>query len=86
VVPHIYVVKIQGLKNRKYLQRQLLEIGIESGIHYQPNHLLSFFCDTLALPLPVTEKIYPEILSLPLHSDLSEFEVDFVCEKLQQLM
>lgn len=82
VVPHIYVVRIAGLIDRKVLQAQLLEHGIQTGIHYQPNHCLSFYRDESAAPLPVTEAVYPEMLSLPLHPELSEDDVYFVVSLL----
>jgi dTDP-4-amino-4,6-dideoxygalactose transaminase len=59
VVPHIYVVRIIGMSNRKVLQDRLLELGIQTGIHYQPNHILSYYYDDLALQLPNTSSIYP---------------------------
>ena len=37
VTPHIYVIRILGLKNRNLLQEMLLERNIQTGIHYQPN-------------------------------------------------
>ena len=43
VVPHIYVVRIKGLKNRKSLQDKMFQNGIQTGYHYQPNHWLDFF-------------------------------------------
>jgi dTDP-4-amino-4,6-dideoxygalactose transaminase len=86
VVPHIYVVRIIGLQNRKLLQKQLLELGIQTGIHYQPNHMLHIYHNKLALPLPITSLIYPEILSLPLHPDLNNEDVEFVCENLMKLL
>jgi dTDP-4-amino-4,6-dideoxygalactose transaminase len=86
VVPHIYVVRITGMINRKLLQEQLLGLGIQTGIHYQPNHLLSFYSIKASLPLPITNSIYPELLSLPLHPDLNEEDVDFVCETLKELL
>lgn len=82
VVPHIYTVRIVGLKDRKVLQAKLLEQGIQTGIHYQPNHWLSLYRDPSAPPLTVTELIYQEILSLPLHPDLSEADVQWVCKVL----
>jgi dTDP-4-amino-4,6-dideoxygalactose transaminase len=85
VVPHIYVVRIIGMSNRKVLQDRLLELGIQTGIHYQPNHILSYYYDDLALQLPNTSSIYPELLSLPLHPDLNEEDVDFVCKALMGL-
>lgn len=86
VVPHIYVVRINGMSDRKALQAQLLEHGIQTGIHYQPNHVLSFYCDPVALPLPLTDLVFPDLLSLPLHPDLDEKDVEMVCEKLRGLL
>lgn len=84
VVPHIYVVRISGLSDRKALQARLLQRGIQTGVHYQPNHLLSFYRDLAAPHLPVTESLYSEILTLPLHVELSESDVQRVCEALKQ--
>ncbi len=82
VVPHIYVVRISGLQDRKTLQARLLEQDIQTGSHYQPNHWLSFYDDPSAAPLPITDSVYPEILTLPLHYDLAEPDVRRVCEVL----
>ncbi len=86
VVPHIYVVRIAGMSDRKALQAQLLEQGIQTGIHYQPNHVLTFYGDSAASPLPVTDAVFPELLSLPLHPDVTEEKVTFVCAQLQALL
>lgn len=86
VVPHIYVVRIKGMSDRKALQAQLLEHGIQTGIHYQPNNVLSFYRDPAALPLPLTDSVFPDLLSLPLHPALDEKDIEMVCEKLKGLL
>ena len=43
VVPHIYVVRIPGMQNRKLIQEKMIKLGIQTGIHYQPNHILSLY-------------------------------------------
>jgi dTDP-4-amino-4,6-dideoxygalactose transaminase len=82
VVPHIYVVRVTGKKNRKEIKQLMLEKGIQVGYHYQPNHWLDFYKDYKAMPLPITDSIFPEIMSLPLHPDLSISEVEFVAGNL----
>ena len=82
VVPHIYVVRIFGMKNRKEIQQKMLEKGVQVGYHYQPNHWLSYFKNDKALPLSVTESVFPEIMSLPLHPDLSNNDVWTSYEKV----
>ena len=86
VVPHIYIVRIVGLKDRKVLQAKLLECGIQTGTHYQPNHWLTFYRDVQALPLPVTDAVFPELLTLPLHPELDVTDVTFICEQLKDLI
>lgn len=85
VVPHIYVVKIKGLQDREKLKKAMLDEGIQTGVHWKPNHLLSMYRSFSALPLTVTDLIYPTLLTLPLHADMTENDVDFVCEKLIKL-
>lgn len=79
IVPHIFVVRIlTGSRDR--IREELLAEGIQTGIHYKPNHLLDFYRTKDALPL--TEKLYSEILTLPLHPDLTFQDVDHVCDAL----
>ena len=86
IVPHIYVVRIKNMPNRKLLQQRLLDLGIQTGIHYQPNHVLSFYSEHRELPLPITESVFSELLSLPLHPDLNEDELKFVCTRLKEVI
>lgn len=87
VVPHIYVIRILDLKNRRGFQEKLLSFGIQTGIHYQPNHLLSFYHSSIRnINLSNTDKIYPEILTLPLHPDLSTNDVKYICDTLKLLV
>lgn len=83
VVPHIYVVRIKGLENRTVLRNKLLQDGIQTGIHYMPNHWLDFFSQSHdELPIPIVDSVYPEIISLPLHPDLEQSDIEFVCSSL----
>lgn len=79
VLPHIFVVKAQ---KRDELRDFLILNDIECGIHYKPNHLLSRYKDEFILP--ITEKIYEEILTLPCHFDLSEDEQNQVIGKVKE--
>jgi dTDP-4-amino-4,6-dideoxygalactose transaminase/nucleoside-diphosphate-sugar epimerase len=85
VVPHIFVVRIAGLADREALRAAMLRAGIETGIHYKPNHLLTRF-RRAGVSLPVTEAAYPELLTLPLHPEMSETDVGSICETLRRLI
>lgn len=86
VIPHIFPVRIPGLADRDGLRRRLREEGIETGVHYRPNHTLSYFVQPDAPALPVTERVYPELLTLPLHPDLSDDDVLLVCAALRSAL
>ena len=49
-----------------------------SHIHYKPNHLLAYYGGG-AVSLPCAERLYTELLSLPLHPGLSDADVTAVC-------
>lgn len=82
VVPHIYPVLIRNLNDRKQFQSYMLERGIQIGFHYQPNHVLSLYQDVRSRPLPVTERIAKELISLPLHPDLEIEDLEYIVEQL----
>jgi dTDP-4-amino-4,6-dideoxygalactose transaminase len=82
IVPHIYVVRIHGLKDREALRKHLLEQSIQTGVHFQPNHMLTYYRDDAITPLVVTEKVSSELLSLPLHPDVTEHDIRYICEQL----
>lgn len=82
LIPHIFPVRI--IQNRDLVMTSLRESGIECGIHYQPNHLLTYF--KTPYPLPTSELLFSQLLSLPLHPDLSEDDVLYICEKVKALL
>jgi len=86
VVPHIYVVIIDSMKKRDDIQSSMLEKGIQVGFHYQPNHLLSYYKSYQKFPLPVSELIWPKLLTLPLHPDISKDEIDYITSELIKLL
>ena len=84
VVPHIFVVKLDAEVDRRLLIQFLTDLKIPVGVHYKPNHLHSFFaCDT-STSLPSTDDIYPRLLTLPLHPEISLNDVDFIVKSLKE--
>ena len=73
LLPFTYAVRVEDGR-RDGLMAHLRARGIGSAVEYIPNHLQPAFraCHE---PLPVTERLYREILSLPLFTELSDEEV-----------
>jgi dTDP-4-amino-4,6-dideoxygalactose transaminase len=81
VVPHIFVIKLDQLINRKKIQLYLKNYNIETGVHWKPNHMLNFF-KSKNCRLVNTEEVFDKILTLPLHLDLKISDVDYICKCL----
>ena len=64
----------------------MLKKGIEIGFHYQPNHSLSYYKLNQTIPLRTSEDIWPQLITLPLHPDLSKDDIDFIIEELMKLL
>lgn len=84
VVPHIFPVRVSNNK-RNGLRCYLLNNNVECGIHYYPNHLLTYYGARKG-ELPITERIYSEFLTLPLHPDLTDENQDYVIEKAKEFI
>ncbi len=81
IVSHIFVIKLKS-ENREIIRKKMLERGIETGVHYQPNHFLSMYNADRDISLSVTEKLFSKLLSLPLHPGLKDSDIDYICEQL----
>jgi len=64
----------------------LAEAGIQYGIHYPvPLHLQEAyrFLGYRQGHFPVAEECAKEILSLPMHDQLSDAQIEFVCDTMK---
>ncbi len=71
VVPFLYYIRVDASR-REDLRTHLTENGVDTGVHWQPGHWFSLFKDCRRADLSVTDRIANEVLSLPLHSEMSE--------------
>lgn len=74
-VPHMFPVLIADGR-RNAVQEALGVAGFESLVHYRPNHQLSAF--NAGAPCPVADQLYGELLTLPLHADMTGGDVDSI--------
>ena len=77
---HFYWILV---KNRKRFRKKMAEVGIETGIHYKPIHKMTMYKGPT---LPITEKISMEIVTLPTHPNLTQNDVDFIIESINNFL
>ena len=78
VLPHIFPVLFSNNQIRNKIRDELKNSGIETGLHYKPNHLLKFYNSNNKLK--ISEDIYKRILTLPLHIDLTYRDIEKICK------
>jgi dTDP-4-amino-4,6-dideoxygalactose transaminase len=77
---HLFVVQ-SG--ERDALKAHLAERGVATDVHYPlPAHQQTPYVQFAAGPLPTTERLAREVLSLPLYPELAEDSVDYVLKAL----
>jgi len=76
--PFSYVVRVLD-GQRDHLMDYLKELGIGTRVQFIPNHLQPVFSQ-YRISLPVTEKLYEEILTLPLYYEMTDDDVQMVID------
>lgn len=83
-VKHIYHQYSIRVKNRDKMQEFLKEQGIPSMIYYPvPLHLQDAYkYDYKYGDYPISEEIAKDIISLPMHTELTDEQIDFIASKV----
>ena len=80
-VPFMYIIHVQDGK-RDELMNFLNGKGIVTGVHYIANHIQPYF-SKYSNPLPVTESVWEDILTLPLYPDMTDKDLAFVVDSIK---
>ena len=88
---HLYTIKYTKSKSgptRNELFKYLATAGIQSSVHYTPLHLMSFYKQFLKKSdtFPIAEKIFEQILSLPLYPALTRKNVILITNKISDII
>ena len=77
---HLYWIQV---KNQTNFRKQMDEVGIQTGIHYKPIHTFSMYKSKTKLPL--TEQAGKKIVSIPIHPNLSEIQINKIIKMVNKL-
>jgi len=81
-----FLCSIRVLDGRRdALLGHLRDNGIQAWVHFVPSHLQPAFAQ-FAEPLPATERLYGELLTLPLYTELSDEDVDRVVACVREFL
>lgn len=84
---HQYTIRVDGGRDRDAAVKQLADAGVGTGIFYpvpahQQEYMLEFAGE---YHLPVAEKLAKEVISLPVHPQLSQTDLETIVAEVNKL-
>ncbi len=82
----LYIVKID--KNRDSFALKLRDVGVGTGLHYIPLHLLTYYKSKYSLRVndfPVALRAFQQVLSLPIYANMSDADVKSVIDNIKKI-
>ncbi len=76
-VPFIYILRIKSNLRNLFIEH-LKQNNVDTGIHYIPNHYHTYFKQFVKEPLPMTDIIAKQIVTIPLFIDISSKQIQTV--------
>lgn len=84
---HIFPILLNEKVDRMDLMQFLFKRGIQTSIHYHPVHTFTYYREMMNIKsLPITEKIGQREITLPMYPGISEKQVRYVVNTLQDYM
>lgn len=87
---HLYLIRIPGIgeENRNRIISKLAEFGVATNVHYKPLPMMSAYAQASGgiYLYPNSYDYFKNLISLPLHTRLSDDDVKYVCWCLQKTL
>jgi len=85
----VYVIQLDEKYNRDSVMKKLDAEGIPTRPYFTPIHLQPFYIDRFGYKegdFPVAEEVSHKTLALPFHNNLSEEQVEYVCNTIERIL
>ncbi len=87
---HLYLLRMPGMteKERNYFICRLAEEGVAANVHYKPLPMMTAYMELgfNIVDYPNAFRQYQNEITLPLHTCLSQEDVEYVVTKVQELL
>jgi len=84
---HQYTIRVDGKRDRDAAMKQLNDAGIGTGVFYPiPAHEQNYMREIVGdIALPVAEGLAREVISLPVHPQLSQADLEKIVDEVNKL-
>ena len=87
---HLYLMRVPqiGEKTRNEIMERMAERGISTNVHFKPLPMMTAYkkTDEDILKYPNSYDYYHNLITLPLHTRLSDDDVEYVCDALKEII
>jgi len=87
---HLYLIRIPdiSLEKRNEMITKFAELGVSTNVHFKPMPMMTAYKELGwdIKDFPNTFDYYHNLITLPLHTKLSDEDVDYVIEKLEEVL
>lgn len=85
---HLYLIRVPGVseEQRNELIIRLAEAGVTTNVHYKPLPMMTAYKEADIKDYANSYDYYHNLITLPLHTLLSDEDVEYVCEVLRKVM
>ncbi len=83
---HLYLIRVPGIdeaKRNEFIEK-MAEYGVAANVHYKPLPMMTAYGRDCSA-YPNAYDYYHNLISLPLHTKLSDEDVRYVCETLKRV-
>ncbi len=87
---HLYLIRVPGIEVevRNEIIEKMAEHGVATNVHYKPLPMMTAYKDLSGEieRYPNSYDYYKNLITLPLHTKLTDEDVEYVCEMLRQVV
>ena len=86
----LYLMRIPGIeeKTRNEIMEKMAEQGVSTNVHFKPLPMMTAYkhSDEDILNYPNSYDYYRNLITLPLHTRLSDEDVAYVCDVVKRII
>ena len=84
---HLYLIRVPGIdeEQRNMIIEKMAECGVATNVHYKPLPMMTAYGKDCS-DYPNSYDYYQNLITLPLHTKLTDDDVEYVCKTLVNVM
>ena len=84
---HLYLIRVPGIDvgTRNQIIEKMAERGVATNVHYKPLPMMTAYGKDCSA-YPNAYDYYHNLITLPLHTKLTDEDVEYVCETLKEVV